>query len=80
MPYLFRPYLSWLETHSPAITAPARGISPQSTVAATISVNFPTFPAPKHPHSSRHSLWVARPVPPPWFCLAWRFFCFFYTV
>jgi hypothetical protein len=38
--YLFRPYLSWLVTQSPAMTAPAKEISPQSTVPATISVNF----------------------------------------
>lgn len=44
--YRFLPYVSWLETHSPAMTALAREISPHRTVAATISASFLTLPVP----------------------------------
>ena len=60
-----RPYWSWLDTQSPAMIALDSDVSPASTTAAQISANFFTFPLPKQPSISRHSRWVANPVPPP---------------
>jgi hypothetical protein len=42
----FRPYWSWLDTQSPAITALDSEVSPASTTAAQISANLLTPPAP----------------------------------